>query len=185
MAHRQRRAALDAGGAVADHPVELAAQLPDDRGDAVLGQRVLVASLRGRQQPERLEPLVANEGLRELGDALDDIHDIEHDAAFRSHHQIEVAQPDIEIDHRDLLTSLCKGGAERGSRRRLAYAAFTRGDDNDLGHVYDVPHLESQFDVASCPERANALDALSGEVTCSTGFRTPDARPGGCKLSRS
>ena len=77
------------------------------------------------------------------------------DADFtRAHHQVEVAQSDVEIDHCDFLTGLCKGGAERGSRRRLPNAAFTRGDDNDLGHVYNVPHLESRFDFASCPERA-------------------------------
>ena len=54
-AHGERGAALDAGRAVADHPVEFAAQLLDDAGDALLGQRILVAGLRGRQQPQGLD----------------------------------------------------------------------------------------------------------------------------------
>jgi hypothetical protein len=41
--HRQRCAALDAGRAVADHPIEFTAQLLDHAGDALLGQRAFVA----------------------------------------------------------------------------------------------------------------------------------------------
>jgi hypothetical protein len=37
----------------------------------LLGQGILVADLRGRQKPQRLDALVADQGLRELGDALD------------------------------------------------------------------------------------------------------------------
>jgi hypothetical protein len=51
--HRQRCAALDAGRAVADHSIEFTAQLLDHAGDALLGQRILVAGLRGRQEPQR------------------------------------------------------------------------------------------------------------------------------------
>jgi hypothetical protein len=50
MLHGQRGAALDAGGAVADHPVEFLAQLVHDARHALLRERVLVARLRGRQR---------------------------------------------------------------------------------------------------------------------------------------
>ena len=46
IAHRQRGAALDPGRTVADDPVEFLPQLVNDFGDAVFGQRVLVAGLR-------------------------------------------------------------------------------------------------------------------------------------------
>ena len=49
VTHGERRAALDAGRAVADHPVELLLELGHHPGDALLGERVLVARLRGRQ----------------------------------------------------------------------------------------------------------------------------------------
>ena len=48
--HGEGGAALDAGRAVADDPVELCAQLFDDARDAVFGEGVLVAGLRRRQK---------------------------------------------------------------------------------------------------------------------------------------
>ena len=129
--HRQRRAALDAGRTVADDPIEFRAQLRDDAGDAVFGERVLVAGLRGRQQIEIFQPLVANERLRQLGDAVDDVDQIEHHAPFGAHDQVEVAQPDIEVDDHDLLALLGERGTQRGRRRGLADAAFARCHDHE------------------------------------------------------
>src|SRR5947209_3862618 len=45
MAHRERGTAVDAGRAVADHPVEFLLELGDDPGDAAAGERVLVTGL--------------------------------------------------------------------------------------------------------------------------------------------
>jgi hypothetical protein len=82
--HRQRCAALDASRAVADHPVEFIAQFLDDARDALFGQDILVPGLRGRQRPQRLEPLVSDEGLRKLRDALDDVDRRPRDAPLPS-----------------------------------------------------------------------------------------------------
>jgi len=109
--------------------------LVDDVADALFSQRILVAGLRGRQQPQGLEPFVTDERLRQLRDALDDVDEVEYDPAFCSHHEIKVTQSDVEIDDRDLLPGLRQRGAERGGRRRLADAALARRDHENLGHV--------------------------------------------------
>src|SRR5216683_3275849 len=62
----------------------------------------------------------------------------------RSHHQIEVAQADVEVDHRDLLPGLRERGAQRGGGRRLADAALAGCDHEDLGHVCYLPHPSIQ-----------------------------------------
>src|SRR5207248_10893839 len=46
MSHRQDCTALDAGGTVADHPVESLLELADDAPHPFLGEGVLVAGLR-------------------------------------------------------------------------------------------------------------------------------------------
>ena len=100
------------------------AELGDDAADALVGQRILVAGLRGRQQPEIFEALVADQGLRQLGDALHHVDEVEHHAAFGAHHEIEVAQADVEIDHHDVLPALGKRRAERSRRGGLSNASL-------------------------------------------------------------
>ena len=100
------------------------AQLVDDVGDALFGQRVLVAGLRGGKQIQSFQPLVANERLRQLGHAVDDVDQIEDHAPLGAQHQVEVAQPDIEIDDDDFRAVMGESGAQRSRRRRLADAAF-------------------------------------------------------------
>ena len=102
----------------------LVAQIVDDALDALIGQRILVAGLRGGKQPQVLEALVADQRLRELGDALHHVDEVEHHAAFRAHDQIEIAQPDVKIHDDDALAVLGERSAERGCRRRLSDAAF-------------------------------------------------------------
>ena len=99
-------------------------QLGDDPADALVGQRVLVPGLGGRQQPQILQPLVADQRLLQLGDALHHVDEVEHHAAFGAHHQIEVAQADVEIDDDDALPALGKCGTERGRGRGLSNAAL-------------------------------------------------------------
>ena len=100
----------------------LLAQLGDDAADALVGQRILVAGLRGRQQPQILQPLVADQRLRELGDALHDIDEVEHDAPFGAHDEIEIAQADVEVDDDDLLAAF----APAPRRARLSRSSFRR-----------------------------------------------------------
>jgi hypothetical protein len=59
-----------------------ARKLLDDVRNALLSQCILVAGLRGRQQPQRLEPLVPDEGLRESRHALNDVDEVEDHAAL-------------------------------------------------------------------------------------------------------
>src|SRR5690348_14154055 len=61
--HREMRAALDPGRAVAKDIIELVAKLVDHLFDALAGKRVLVARLRGRQDREVLEPPVGYQRL--------------------------------------------------------------------------------------------------------------------------
>ena len=125
-------------------PVELLAQLVDHALDAFVGQRVLVAGLRGRQQIERLEPLVADQRLRQLGVALHDVDQVVDDAALGAHHEIEVAQADVEVDDDDALARLGERRAERRRRRRLADAALAGRDDQNLAHVASLLQFAGQ-----------------------------------------
>ena len=139
MSHRQDCTALDAGGTVADHPVESLLELADDAPHPFLGEGVLVAGLRCREKPERLQPLVADERLRQLGNALDDVDEVEDDAAFGAHDQVEIAQADIEIDDGNHFTSLRQRRAERGGRGCLSDPALARRHDQDSCH-YPLLH---------------------------------------------
>ena len=112
----------------------LAAQLVDDLGDALVGQRVLVAGLRCRQQVQILQALVADQRLRQFRHAVDDIDQVEHHAALGAHHQVEIAQADVEIDDDDLLAVLGERGAQCSRRRGLADAAFAGCHDYDMSH---------------------------------------------------
>ena len=82
-----------------------------------------------------LQALVADQGLRQLGDALHDVDEVEHHAAFGAHHEIEVAQSDVEVDHHDALSALRKRRAERGRGSGLSNATLAGCNDQDLGHT--------------------------------------------------
>src|SRR6185437_8407893 len=128
------RTALDPGGAVAEDVIEFVAQVVDHFFDAFAGEGVFVARLRGRQDREVLQPPVHDQSLFDLGVALDDVDEVEHHAALASHHHIEIAQADIEIDDDGLLAAHGKSCAERRGRSRLADSTLTRCDYYDFGH---------------------------------------------------
>jgi hypothetical protein len=104
--------------------LELFLQLDHDAGHAVGAERVLVAGLRGGEQVQRVDPLVADQSLGQLGVALDDVDEVVDDPPLRPHHEIQVAQADVEIDHHDLLPALRQRGAKGGGRRGLADASL-------------------------------------------------------------
>ena len=135
VAHGKCRTALDPGGTVADDPVEILLQLCNDPLDTFGGQVVLVASLRGRQQEQGFEALVADQRLRQLGIALDDVDQIVDDAALGAHHQIEIAKTDVEIDDDDFFIALCQRCTESGRRGGLADPALAGCHDYHLAHV--------------------------------------------------
>ena len=60
---------------------------------------------------QRLEPLVADQRLGELGVALDDVDEVEDHAPLGAHDEVEVAQADVEIDHDDVLCPPCASAA--------------------------------------------------------------------------
>ena len=100
------------------------AQLAHDAGHALTRERVLVAGLRGGEQVQRVDPLVADQGLRQLGIALGDVDEVVDDPTLGAHDKVEVAQAHVEIDDHDPLTPLRQRGAERGGGGRFADAAL-------------------------------------------------------------
>jgi hypothetical protein len=80
--------------------------------DAFFRQRILVAGLRGWEQGERIDALVADQRLREFGVALHDIDEVEDHTALRPHDEVQIAEADIEIDHDDILAGLRERGPE-------------------------------------------------------------------------
>src|SRR5205814_2511459 len=102
---RGNRAVLDPGRAVAYDVIELLLQLIEHAFDPVALQRILVAGLRGRENIEIVVALVLDKGLVEVGVAIDNVDEIKYDTAFAAHDQIEVAQPDIEIDDDGLVAA--------------------------------------------------------------------------------
>ena len=109
------------------------------RATPSVGQRVLVAGLRGRQQRQVVHPLVADQRLRQLGVALDHVDQVEHDAPLGPHHQVEVAQPDVEIDHDDGLPALRQRRPKRGGGGGLADPSLAGCHDQNLGHLRPPP----------------------------------------------
>ncbi len=112
--HSQHRAAFDARRAVANHPVEALPQVADDPLDALLREGVLVAGLRGRQKVQRVDALVADQRLRQLGVPLRDVDEVVNDPPLCAHHEVEIAQAHVEIDDADAFARLCERGADRG-----------------------------------------------------------------------
>ena len=161
MAHGKERAPLDAGRAVADHPVEIGAQRIDHMGDAVLGERVLVAGLRGREEVERLQPLVPDQRLRQFGLALDDVDEVEDDAALGPEDEVEIAQAHVEIDDRDPVAGRRQRRTDRGGRRGLADAAFAGGDYQNRPHdVLQAPWCQSKISVTIASPRSRTRTGL-------------------------
>ena len=126
MAHGELGATLDAGGAVADHPVEFLSGARRSRRSTPSSvsaslSRVCEAASRCRV----FKALVADQRLRELGVALDDVDEVVDHAALGAEDQIEIAQADVEIDHGDAVArhspALHRGRRSMSSCRRLPY----------------------------------------------------------------
>src|SRR6185312_964485 len=90
------------------------------------------AGLAGGQHVQVVVALVLDQRLLERGLAVHDVDEVVHHAAFEAHDQVEVAQADVEVDHRGFLAGHGQAGGERGAGRRLADAAFAGGDNDNL-----------------------------------------------------
>jgi hypothetical protein len=55
---------------------------------------------------QRVDALVPDQRLRELGVALRHVDEVEDDATLCAHHQIEIAESDVEIDDTDAPAAL-------------------------------------------------------------------------------
>ena len=129
---RHLRPSLDPGRAVADDVLELLAQLVQRLADALGVERVLVLGLRGREDVEAVDPLVLDQRLVQADAVIDDVDEVEHHPALATHHEVEVAQADVEIDHDGLLAAHGQSGGDGGSTRGLPDPALARGADDDL-----------------------------------------------------
>jgi NADP-dependent 3-hydroxy acid dehydrogenase YdfG len=85
-----------------------------------------------REHVQRVDALVLDQRLLERALALDDVDEVVHHAPLAPHDEVEVAQPDIEVDDRDLLAAAGEPDRERGARGGLAHAALAGGDDDDF-----------------------------------------------------
>ena len=79
-----------------------------------------------------MQAFVLDQRLLESAVALDDVHEVVHDTPLAAHDQIEVAQPDVEVDHGDTLATLRQSTRDAGGSRGLADSPFTRSYDDNL-----------------------------------------------------
>ena len=79
--------------------------------------------------------LVADQRLVERRFAVNHVDQVIHDAAFATHDQVEVAQADVEIDHRGLVAAQGEPGGKARAGRGFADTALAGGDDDDAGHL--------------------------------------------------
>lgn len=133
--HGHQRAGFDAGWRITHDVLEAhLGQILQHLLDTFLCQGLLVARLRGSQHVQVLALLVLDEGLVEVGLAMDHINQVIDHAAFAAHDQVEVAQADVEVDHSSLVAAKGQAGSEAGAGGRLADAPFAGGHHDDLGH---------------------------------------------------
>src|SRR6478736_658503 len=79
-------------------------------------------------------PSSVSESLSRLCDAGNHIDQVEYHASFRAHHQIEVAQADIEVDHRHAFSELSERGTECGCGCGFSNATLAGCHDKNFGH---------------------------------------------------
>jgi hypothetical protein len=128
------RAALDTGRRVADDVVVLFRQLFEHLADALDGQRVLVAGLRGRQHEEVVARACRDQRLIQVGLAVDDVDEVVDHAPLAAHDQVEVAQPDVEVDDNRFVTAHRDPSRDACTRGGFAHPTFARRDDDYLSH---------------------------------------------------
>src|SRR3984957_19458492 len=103
---------------------------------AFIGERFLVASLRRGQEIQRIDALVLDQRLFEYAVALDDIHEIIYDTPLAPHDQIEVAQSDVEIDHRNTFAAARESARYAGGGSGLSNSSLTRSYNDSLGQFW-------------------------------------------------
>jgi len=85
----------------------------------------IAATLAAIPQIQSFDALIADQRLRELGVALRYVDKVKNDAALCAHHQIEIAESDVEIDDANTLSALRERDAERRGRGGFAYTTLS------------------------------------------------------------
>ena len=81
-----------------------------------------------------VQPLVADQRLRQLGVALHDVDQVIDHPALGSHDEVEVAQAHIEVDDDHFFAGLRQRRPQCGGGGGFAHASLARCHDQDLGH---------------------------------------------------
>ncbi|MOA20892.1 hypothetical protein D3C78_1413620 [compost metagenome] len=127
------RAFLDTRRRVADDVLELCFEVHQYLFDAFLGQCVLVAGLAGGKYVQVLKALVLDQGLLQVGFAVDHVDEVVNHAALAAHDQVEVTQAHVEVDDDRLVAAQCEAGADGGAGGGLAHTPLAGSNDENLG----------------------------------------------------
>ena len=123
--HGHQRAGFDARGRVTHDVVKAhARQIGQHLFHAVLREGVLVTRLAGGQHEQVVALLVLDEGLVQVGLAMDDVDQVVHHTAFATHDQVEVAQAHVKVDDRRLEAAQRQARRETGAGGGFAHAAL-------------------------------------------------------------
>src|SRR5699024_6445161 len=117
------------------HIIEIGRQLAQHLLDTFIGEGILVACLRRRQDIQAIDALVANQRLFERCLAVDDVDKIEDDTALAAHDKVKIAQPDVEIHHRRLVAALRQAGGKGRGGSGLADAALAGRQHDYMCHA--------------------------------------------------
>ena len=139
VVHGHARAVFNASGRVTHDVVEAhGAQLDQDLVHPTRGEGVLVAGLAGSEHEQVVTVFVLDQGLVQMGVALDDVDQVVHHAALTAHGEVEVSEPDVEVDDHRFVPEQGQTGGQAGTGGGFSHAPFARGDDDDLGHGSSV-----------------------------------------------
>src|SRR5690606_22318881 len=86
------------------------------------------------QDIEPLSAFILDQCLLEVGLLVDDIDEVIDHTALTSHDQVEIAQAHVKIDNHGFIAPQRQTGGDSGAGGGFSYAAFSRGDNNDLSH---------------------------------------------------
>src|SRR5262249_18906098 len=137
---------------------------------AIRRQRLLVAGLRGREHEQRVEALVLDERLFQRAVAVDDVDEVVHHAPLASHDEIEIAQADVEVDHRHLLAAPGQSARKARGGGRLTDTAFPGSHYDDFGQCLLSSWVSSQVPMRAKRRSSPASQAWTGLPASSAGI---------------
>src|SRR5690606_31669684 len=86
------------GGRITDDILVILGKLLQNLAHPLDRECILVTGLGGRQDKEILATLVLDQGLIERRLAVDHVDQVVDDPALTAHDEIQIAQPDVEVD---------------------------------------------------------------------------------------